>query len=375
MRKPMVWTVGVLLLVVAVLGLVKVTQIRAAIKAGSARQPPPETVTTVVASVQNWPATIDAVGSVAPARGVTLAADLPGVVRSILFQSGAHVRKGQELVALDTRQERGQLAAAIAQRDLARNNLERGRKLLARQMISKLEFEQDEATSRQTEALVQQAEAAIGRKTIRAPFSGVTGIRQVNLGQYVSSGDAIVPLQSPDPMYVNFSVPQQDAAAVRPGAVVVGLADSSGTTRFTGRVTTVNPVVADATRNVEVQATFRNPRGLMRAGMFVTVQVQVGASQPTVALPASAINYAPYGNSVFVVEQIKGANGKTYRGVRQQFVKLGRAQGDQVAVLQGVMSGQEIVTTGVFKLRSGAAVNVDNRTQPSNSLSPRPANS
>ncbi len=279
------------------------------------------------------------------------------------------------LVELDTRQERGLLHAAIAQSDLARNNLERGRTLLGEQAISKLEFEQTEAVSRQAEALVEQAQAAIERKTIRAPFSGVTGIRQVNLGQYVNSGDAIVPLQSLDPMYVNFTVPQQDAAVVRPGAVALTLADSSSTEGITGRVTTVNPVVAEATRNVEVQATFANPRRQMRAGMFVTVQVQLGASRPTVAVPASAINYAPYGNSVFVVEQIKGPNGKSYRGVRQQFVKLGPAQGDQVAVVQGVTPGQEIVTTGVFKLRSGAAVNVDNRTQPSNSLSPRPANS
>jgi membrane fusion protein (multidrug efflux system) len=375
MRKSMAWTVAGIVLVVAMLGLVKFMQIRSAIKAGSSWQPPPETVTTVVASIQDWSATIEAVGSAAPARGVTLAADLPGVVQSIFFQSGAYVREGQELVVLDTRQERGQLHAAIAQRDLARNNLERGRKLLEQQAISKLEFDQTEAASRQSEALVEQAEAAIGRKTIRAPFSGVTGIRQVNLGQYVNSGDAIVPLHSLDPMYVNFTVPQQDAAVVRTGAVVVTLADSSSTGRFTGRVTTVNPLVAEATRNVEVQATFPNPRGQMRAGMFVTVQVQVGASRPTVAVPASAINYAPYGNSVFVVEQIKGPNGKSYRGVRQQFVKLGGAQGDQVAVVQGVTPGQEIVTTGVFKLRSGAAVNVDNKTLPSNSLSPRPANS
>ncbi len=375
MRRPMLWMLAGVLLVVAALGFVKFTQIQAAIAGGKLYHPPPETVTSVVAGIHEWPTSLDAVGSVAPVKGVTLSADLPGVIDKVEFTSGAHVEQGKVLVTLDTRQERAQLAAAEAQQALAKNNLDRATKLFATKAISQSDFDQASAVSKQADAQVQQSTAAIGRKTIRAPFSGLTGIRLVNPGQYVQSGDPIVPLQAPDPMYVNFSVPQQAAAAIGPGAIVVASADSGAKGRFTGRVTTVNPVVADATRNVDVQATFHNPHGLMRAGMYVTVQVLVGRSVPTISVPASAINYAPYGNSVFIIEQVKGPDGKSYQGVRQQFVKLGRAQGDQVAVIDGLHAGQEVVSSGVFKLRTGAAVVVDNKVQPSNSLTPKPADS
>ena len=196
--------------------------------------------------------------------------------------------------------------------------------------------------------------AAIDRKTIRAPFAGVTGIRTVNVGQYLNSGDPVVPLQSMSSLYVNFSVPQH---------------------RVGGRITAINPVVDDATRNVQVQATFQNPHGQLRPGMYVTLKVSLGERDAVVALPASAISYAPYGNSVFIVEDIKGPDGKSFRGVRQQFVKLGATRGDLVAVVDGVKPGQEVVSTGVFKLRSGAAVVVNNKVQPGASANPKPEDS
>ena len=211
----------------------------------------------------------------------------------------------------------------------------------------------------------------MSRKTIRAPFSGVLGIRQVDLGQYLAAGDPIAPLQSLDPVYVDFSVPQQDVGELRVGAEVRVTAESLAVHQ-SGRITAINSVVDEATRNVQVQATFANPHAVLRPGMFVDVSTAVGASSDVVALPASSILYAPYGNSVFVVADMKDPKGKSYRGVRQQFVKLGAGRGDQIAVLTGVQAGEEVVTSGVFKLRNGAAVLVNNTKQPTNDPTPRP---
>jgi membrane fusion protein (multidrug efflux system) len=363
------------LAVVAILAFVKFQQIQTAMAMGKSFALPPEAVTTCVASPQRWATTLEATGSVAPVQGVTLSADEPGVVQSIEFESGAHVREGQTLARLDTRQERAQLASAQAQHELDRTRLDRGKKLFDQQLISHADFDELTAQFTQSEAACNAIQASIERKTIRAPFAGAVGIRQVNLGQYVRSGDPIVPLQSEDPIYVNFTVPQQQVASLRVGATVYAAADSGVQAIATGRITAINPVVDEATRNVQVQATFRNEHGRLRAGAYVTVKVLLGSSAPLIALPASAISFAPYGNSVFIVEPQKGPDGKTHLGVRQQFVKLGPAQGDQVAILGGVKAGEEVVTSGVFKLRPNAAVLVNNRVRPSNDLAPRPKDS
>lgn len=375
MNKRMFQMLAIVVVIVAALGFVKFQQIQAAMAMGKSFAPPPEAVTTLVAHPQQWEATLEATGSVAPVQGVTLSADEPGVVASIVFESGAHVHAGQTLVRLDTRQERAQQASAEAQHELDRTRLDRGRKLFDQQLISHAEYDDLVAQSTQSEAAVNAIKASIERKTIRAPFAGAVGIRQVNLGQYVRSGDPIVPLQSEDPIYVNFSVPQQQVASLRVGATVHAAADSGVQSTASGRITAINPVVDEATRNVQVQATFRNEHGRLRAGAYVTVKVMLGSSAPLIALPASSVNFAPYGNSVFIVEEQKGPDGKAYLGVRQQFVKLGASQGDQVAILGGVKAGEEVVTSGVFKLRPNAAVQVNNRVQPSNSLAPRPKDS
>jgi membrane fusion protein, multidrug efflux system len=375
MKKRMFGMLAGVLVFVAIIGFIKFQQIQAAIAGGKAYAPPPEAVTTIVTTQQQWQSTIDAVGSVAPVQGVMLSADQPGVVDKIAFESGSQVSAGQVLVALDTRQEQAQLEAAQAQRELAKISLDRGTKLLESQSISQADFDLISAQYKQADANVIAAEAAIGRKTIRAPFAGVAGIRQVNLGQYVRSGDPVVPVQSVDPVYVNFSVPQQQVVALRVGAEVHVAADSGAHASYVGHITAINPMADDATRNVQIQATFHDPRGTLRPGMYVTAVVQLGTHLPVVALPASAISFAPYGNSVFVVEDLKGPTGKSYRGVRQQFVKLGAARGDQVSVIEGIQPGQEIVTSGVFKLRTGAAVVVNNKVQPGNSLTPKPQDS
>lgn len=375
MNKRMFQMLAAVLAFIAIIGFFKFQQIQTAIAAGKSYSPPPEAVTTVVASPQGWVDALDAVGSVAPVQGVTLSADLPGVVERITFESGSPVKEGQALVHLDARQERAQLASAEARRDLAKTNLERSKSLLERQLVPQSEYDQVAALFRQAEAQVAEVKAAIDRKVIRAPFSGVAGIRQVNLGQYVSSGDPIVPLQSLDPVYVDFAVPQQQVGSLHRGQAVSVAADSGARPLGAGRITAVNPVADDATRNVRVQATFANPHRRLRPGMYVTVRVDLGSRTRVVALPATAINYAPYGNSVFIVEDLKGPDGKPYRGVRQQFVKLGGARGDLVAVTSGVEPGQVVVTSGVFKLRTGAAVKLDSTTTVPASGAPRPEDS
>ena len=370
MAKRMILMLALTAVVLAGLGAVKYQQIQAAVAQAAAFQPPPEAVTTIVAAAEPWPDTLPVIGTTAAVQGVTVSADLPGLVARISFDSGRAVSAGDVLVELDTRQEQAQLAAAEAQRELARLNFERLQALVASGAISRAEFDQAAAEQKSTEARVGEIQAAIARKTIRAPFSGILGIRQVNLGQYLSGGDAVVPLQSLHPIYVNFGVPQQDTARVRVGGGVRIAVDELSGASFDGKVTAVDSVVNQATRNVQVQATLPNPDGRLRPGMFVQAAVVTGVTRKVVSLPASAIGYAPFGDSVFILSDLKGPDGRPYRGVRQQFVKIGPTRGDRVAVLEGVHAGDEVVTSGVFKLRNGAAVNVNNRVQPTNNLSP-----
>lgn len=375
MAKRMVVMLTLTLLFVGALGFVKFKQIQTAIAQGAAFQPPPEAVTTITAAQEHWPTTVNAIGTVAAVRGVTVSADLPGIVDQILFESGDAVREGQVLAVLDTRQEQAQMAAAEAQRVLAHLNFNRMQELLDQRVISKAEYDSATAASHQAEARVGEIRAAIERKTIRAPFSGVLGIRQINRGQYLAGGDPVVPLQALNPVYVNFGVPQQAIGQVRVGRSIRITTENSDSLALDGRVTAIDSVVDQTTRNVQVQATLANPGGRLQPGMFVQAELVVGASQSVVALPASAISYAPYGDSVFVVAEMKDDKGHAYHGVRQQFVKLGPARGDQVAVVSGVAPGDEIVTSGVFKLRNGAAVQVNNKVKPSNNSAPKPENS
>ncbi|MFN2444559.1 MAG: efflux RND transporter periplasmic adaptor subunit [Vicinamibacterales bacterium] len=375
MVKRMILMLSVTTVFLGALGFVKFQQFQAAAGQAAAFQPPPEAVTTIVARQDTWPATLSAIGTTAPVQGVTVSADLPGIVNRIRFESGRAVREGDVLVELDTRQEEAQLTAVEAQRDLARLTFKRMEGLVIDGAISRADYDQSAAEQKQTEARVGEIRATIERKTIRAPFSGVLGIRQVNLGQYLAAGDAVAPLQSLDPIYVNFGVPQQEAGQVRPGRRVRITAADASDAALAGRITAVDSIVDEATRNVTVQATLANPAGKLRPGMFVQAEVTVGASRPVVALPASAISYAPYGDSIFVVTDLKDPEGKTYRGVRQQFVKLGSTRGDQIAVVSGVEPGDEVVTSGVFKLRNGAGVLINNKVRPTNELAPKPEES
>ena len=375
MVKRMILMLGVTVVLLTALGFVKFRQVQGAIHAAAGFQPPPEAVTSVVAQRQQWPSTMTVIGTAEAVHGVMVSADLPGTVDKIYFDSGKAVKEGDVLVELDTRQERAQLAALEAQRDLAKINYARMQQLATQGVVSKMEYDQATAQQKQTEANVGEIRATIQRKTIRAPFSGILGIRKVNLGQYLAAGNPIVQLQSLNPIYVNFGVPQQEAGRIRMRGTLRVTLDSLPGQAFTGRVNALDSVVDEATRNVQVQATLSNPEAKLRPGMFVNVEVGVGASRPVISLPASAISYAPYGDSVFIITDLKDKSGNSFRGVRQQFVKVEGSRGDQVGVISGVNPGDEVVSSGVFKLRNGAAVTVNNKVQPENNPAPRPTDS
>ena len=375
MTKRMLLMLAVVFAFVAAIGSVKFIQIKGAMAKGAAYQPPPEAVTTVVAKAEPWQNNLSAIGTVVAVQGVTVSADLPGVVEAISFVSGKPVNKGDVLVRLDTKQERAQLVAAEAQRELARVDLDRAKGMVAGGIIPQATFDSAAATFKQADAKVGEIKATIERKTIRAPFSGVLGIRQVNLGQYLEGGAPVVSLESLRPAYVNFTVPQQEIGALTPGSQVQVTSDAIGEPE-TGRINALDSTIDEGTRHVRVQAVFDNAKGKLRPGMFVETKLPRGSSSEVVTLPASAISYAPFGDSVFIVEDVKSPDGKaTYRGVRQQFVKLGGSRGDQVAVFTGVKPGEEVVTSGVFKLRPGAAVTVNNAIQPANNPAPKPEDS
>jgi len=377
MLKRMLLMLAVVLALLAGLGFVKFRQIQTAIAQNSHFQMPPTAVTTVVAHRETWPSTLSVIGTAEAIQGVTVSADLPGTVEKINFESGQAVHAGDVLVELDTRQERAQLAAAEAQRDLAQINYKRTQELVKQGVIAQTEYDNTTAQQKATEEQVGEIRATIERKTVRAPFSGILGIRQSNLGQYLAAGQAIVSLQSLNPIYVNFGVPQQTTSQVGvKGRRIRVSTDNLPGVQFVGQVSAVDSVVNESTRNVQVQATLPNPDGKLRPGMFVQVEAGLGANRQVIPLPASAVNYSPYGDSVYVVSDMKDPKtGAAYRGVRQQFIKLEGSRGDQVAVISGINPGDEVVSSGAFKLRNGVPVLVNNTIQPSNNPKPKPEDS
>jgi membrane fusion protein (multidrug efflux system) len=366
-----------LIVIVVTLGYFKVQQFMgfaAMAKAGFFKVPP-VAVTTTVASQSEWQPTLDTIGTVTAINGVTVSTDLAGIVDRIAFTSGTVVKAGDLLVHLNTDQEQAQLEQAQAQLALAQLTLNRDRDLLAKRTISQQDYDTAEATYRGNQATVDQFRALIARKTLRAPFDGVVGIRQVNLGQYLNTGDAVVTIQSFDPIYVNFTLPQQDLSKLAVGQTVDVRLDAYVDAIFPGQINAVNPMVDQATRNVQVQATLQNGEQKLRAGMFAKVSVILPQREQVIALPVSSVHYAPYGDSVFIVGDDKDEDGKPIKSVKEQFVKLGTARGDLIAIVSGVKPGDEVVTAGVFRLKSGAAVIINNKVQPNSEASPTPANS
>ncbi len=376
MKRKFVIVVSALAGIVVVLGGIKALQIRALIQAGSSFSVPAETVSAAEVREETWETTLSAVGSVTAVQGVELRAELAGTVREISFESGAVAAKGQVLVKLDTSSEDAQLRAAEAEAELARLNLARASDLRAQGVVSQADFDTADAASRRTVGQVDMVRATIAKKTIRAPFAGRLGIRSVNLGQYVHEGDAVVSLQSLDPVYVDFNVPEQQLALVQRAMEVRVETDATPGHVFNGKVTALNPEVDASTRNIKVQATVPNATGQLRPGMFARVQLVLPESKAFLVVPSTAVLHAPYGDSVFVVSDVRDEKtGKTSKQVTMTTVRLGDTRGDFIAVTDGLKAGQSVVTSGVFKLRNGSPVALDNSLAPDAQAAPRPPNS
>lgn len=373
MKKRILLAIGLVSVLIAVLGGIKGLQIERMIAHGKQFVPPPEVVTTAVAGIQSWESVLTAVGTLEAVQGVTVTAELSGKVVQIDLTPGSRVKAGELLVKQDTSTEEAQLRSAEAAATLARLNMERFGKLLAERTIAQSQYDNAEATYKQAVAQADTIRAAIAKKTIRAPFAGSIGLRLVNLGQVVNAGDPIVSLQSLDPIYVNFSLPQQQLPQVRPGLGVRVSGDALPGGLVEGRVTAINPQVDAATRNIRIQATVANPEERLRPGMFVNVALVQPVQERVLAIPATAVLHAPYSDSIFVVEiAVNEAEGASRAVVRQRFAQVGQKRGDFVAVLSGVSEGETVVSTGVFKLRNGQAVTVDNRLAPEFKLTPTP---
>ncbi|MCA9590997.1 MAG: efflux RND transporter periplasmic adaptor subunit [Myxococcales bacterium] len=381
-----VFTIVGIVLVIGALVAVKGAQIGKLIGFGKQAEkdgPPPEAVATAKADEQAWEGTLTAVGSVASAKGVTLAADAPGVVTRIAFESGENVKQGQVLVQLDTNVERAQLASAITRRELATTTLARSRLLAGKGAITAAQLDADEAQLRTATTDVEGLQAQIAKKTIRAPFAGKLGIRSVNLGQYLQPGTPVAVLETVDAVHVDFSLPQQRLGDVSVGQPVRVTVDGSKGAALEGAITAVDPNVEPVTRTIKLRADVSKKTEGLRPGMFVQVAVVLPDKKTSVTVPATAIVHAPYGDSVFIVEDKKAdapgirqtPDGKPVKVARQQFVRVGGARGDFVALLDGVKPAEEVVTAGAFKLRNNAPVYVDNAAkQPTPKLDPTPQN-
>lgn len=366
----------IVLLVLGALAGVKTLQIQKLIAGANASAPPPETISSAIVREEQWQGTLNAIGSITAFQGVTITPDIPGTVREIAFEPGAIVAKGDLLVRLDIGTEEAQLRAIEAQAELARVNLARMRTLRSEKTVSQSELDSAEATLKQLEGNADSIRATIEKKTIRAPFAGRLGIRQVNLGQYLDAGKPIVSLQALDSVYADFSLPQQELARLKTGMRVRLTTDAYPGKPFEGTLTTINPALDPGTRSVGLQATFTNAGQLLRPGMFARVEVLLPETQKVLVIPATSILSAPFGDSVFVIDsKPEGTNGPPQLKVRQQFIRAGRARGDFISVETGLKPGERIVSAGLFKLRNDMPVVENNTLVPKSHEAPRPGDS
>lgn len=385
MTKRMLIMLGCVILLIAVLALGKFLQIRQLI--ASSAKPGPQIVTAVKVANLEWQPQLTAVGSLSAVRGVDLASEIAGLVREVRFHSGQEVAAGAVLVQLNADSDIAQLRSLQAATELAVTVLARDRAQLAAQGISQAQVDADQADLKSKQALVAQQAALVAKKTIRAPFAGRIGITAVNPGQYLNPGDKIVTLQTLDPIYVDFFVPQKQIAGLSVGQALALSNDAYTGAAFPGKISAINPRIDAATRNVQIQATIANGKRQLVPGMFANVSVDMGQKQRYLTLPQTAITYNPYGSTVFILKPgdnkqagtEKGAKGdeKNNQGnqqlvAEQVFVTTGPTRGDQVAILKGLSEGQLVVTSGQLKLKNGTPVVVDNKVQPANSPNPTP---
>jgi membrane fusion protein, multidrug efflux system len=372
LKRLIITTIGLAILI-GLPALIKLKQFEA--MGAMSMQMPPETVTSATAQLADWPNSISATGSLVAVQGVTITAELGGKVADIAFESGDRVKAGDLLLRIDVSAEQAQLRSAEAAAKLAKINLDRNRDLRANKTVSQADLDTAEANYKQATAQVDNVRAAIAKKTLRAPFDGQLGIRQVNLGQIIDEGTPVVTLQTIDPIYADFSMPQQRFSLLAQDAEVHVTTDAAPEQIFKGKITAINPEIDPATRSVRVRATLVNQGEKLRPGMFANVEVLLASESTVLQIPATAVLYAPYGDTVFVIDEQQDENsGEKQLVLRQQVVRLGSARGDYVSVLEGLKEGEQVVTTGVFKLRPKMAVVIDNSLAPDVKLSPKPAN-
>ena len=371
-RKIVIKAILAVFALFLLLGAIKGLQIYTMVKT-----PPPSQVATVTSATvkeEDWAPTFSSVGSVSAVQGAVVATELGGTVSEIGFQNGAVAKKGDLLLKLDASQEEALLRSSEAEVELSRADLERTRDLASKRVVSKAELDAAESKFRRLTAVVDQMRSNIRKKTIVAPFDGQLGIRQVNVGQMINAGQQVVPLQSLDPVYVDFALPQQHLSKLSPGLDVHVRTEMVSGREFVGKVTAINSGVDVVTRNVSVQATLENPDHALRPGMFAKVEVVLPEKHKTLVIPGSAVSYAPYGDSVFVIEKKKDEKtGKESQVLRQQLVRVGEARGDFVSITKGLKADDVVVGTGVFKLRNGMAVTINNDLAPNPQLNPTPA--
>ena len=376
MKKKIVFTVLGLLLLSGGIGGIKALQIMKMIDQGKAMTFPPEVVTAAEVRKSSWESTLSSVGTLTAVQGVTIAAETPGKIVRIAFEPGTKVQEGELLVKQDSTTEEAQLRSAEAQIALAQSNFNRIEELHRRNAISRADFDNAEAQLKANKAQADAIRTAIAKKNIHAPFSGWLGIRLINLGEILKEGTPIVSLQALDPIFVNFQLPQHHLGRIALGHVVRISSDTLPGAAVDGRITAINPQVDSLTRNISLQATLKNGEEHLRPGMFVNVQVVLPEDNPVLAIPATAVLHAPYSDSVFVVgENTDEKSGQPIKVVNQRFVRLGEKRGDFISVLSGLSERDTVVTTGVFKLRNGQPVVIDNNLAPAFNLAPRPEDS
>ena len=337
---------------------------------------PPTTVSSATVKEEDWAPTLSAVGSISAVQGAVVSSELGGVVSKIAFENGGAAKKGDLLVQLDASAEEALLRSAEAEAELGRQDLERARGLATQKVVSKAELDAAESKFNRLNAVVDQMRSNIRKKTIIAPFDGQLGIRQVNVGQMINAGQQVVPLTSLDPVFADFALPQQNVSQLTPGLEVQVRTDAVPGHEFKGKITAINSMVDAVTRNISVQGTLENADHALRPGMFAKVDVVLPQKGKTLVIPGSAVSYAPFGDSVFVIEKTKDPKtGKESQTIRQQFVRVGEARGDFVAITEGLKAGETIVSTGVFKLRNGMPVTINNELAPKPQLNPKPVDS
>lgn len=377
-KKIILFVTGIVVCVLVIAGslfFIKISQFKAMGAHGAAMVMPPTTVTAAPAKADTWGDSLTSPGSLEAVQGVTVAAEVPGKVVKIAFEPGSVAQAGDLLIQLDTSTEEAQLHAAEATAALAKLNLERARELRQTNTNSLADLDAADAQAKQVQAQAESIQAIIAKKAIRAPFAGRLGLRFVNLGQILREGDAIATLQTLDPIYVNFSLPQQRLAQITRGTAVRLTSDAAPDKVFPGVINAISPEIDAATRNIRIQATLANGDERLRPGMYGTVEVVLPTQVPVLVIPVTAVLYAPYGDSVFVITEKKDEkSGQVQQVLRQQFIRVGGARGDFVNVVDGLKAGEMVVTAGVFKLRPGTHVVIDNTLTLDPQLAPKPKN-